>query len=390
MRELPRCHPAHGGVRGRPPVTAGMWHWKTGDPIVCFYSRLVKTESRNDMIDIDRLTKAYDEDRFYSLQLEVGDVCHQGCVYCYMNALEETHNALTADVIYDVIRGAQNAGITAVEWLGGEPLLRPEIFDFLQYAKVLGFRNNMWTGGLPLVDRVTARRVAELCMHGLISVHLTTLDPVLYERMHPGRTATDINDILSGVRHLLEAGYPPEQLLNSVTFTGLQPAKDLIATMDYFESELGVQTSVNVYHTYLRPGADPSELASFIPAPGEVAQVYRRWKQMLGVKHLPMNCVNKQYCSATVALLNTGYVTPCATIREVHEDRNVKRTDFRSILSTHRDDLCFMPFKDAVNLPADCRRCALNTYCWGCRSRAYAAGYGVYGKDPRCFRAVSR
>ena len=29
-----------------------------------------------------------------------------------------------------------------------------------------------------------------------------------------------------------------------------------------------------------------------------------------------MNCVNKQYCSATLAVLCDGRVTPCATIRD--------------------------------------------------------------------------
>jgi MoaA/NifB/PqqE/SkfB family radical SAM enzyme len=28
----------------------------------------------------------------------------------------------------------------------------------------------------------------------------------------------------------------------------------------------------------------------------------------------------------------------------------------------------------------------MNDQCWGCRSRAYAAGRGIHGKDPRCFR----
>ena len=342
------------------------------------------------MIDVDLLTRAFEEDRFYSLQLEVGDICHQGCVYCYMNALDETRNALSAEVIFGILDDAKQAGMAAIEWLGGEPLLRPDIFSFLQRAEELGLRNNMWTGGLPLADRDTARRVAGLCMHGLISIHLTTRDRALYERMHPDRSASDIDDILRGVRHVLDAGYPPEQLLNSMTYTGLQPAEDLIGTMEFFESEYGIQTSVNVYHTYLRPGADPASLAEYIPAPEDVARVYHRWKQLLGVKRLPMNCVNRQYCSATVAVLNSGFVTPCATIREEHEDRNVNNMGFGSILSSHRDALCFMPFKHAANLPADCRRCALNDECWGCRSRAYAAGHGVYGRDPRCFRAIPR
>jgi len=47
------------------------------------------------MIDFERLYKAYDNKGFYALQLEVGDQCHQGCIYCYMNALDTPVNTLS-------------------------------------------------------------------------------------------------------------------------------------------------------------------------------------------------------------------------------------------------------------------------------------------------------
>ena len=82
------------------------------------------------MIDFEELTKAYTEDRFYSLQLEVGDICHQGCIYCYMNALPQSVNSLTDETIYRILHDAIHLKITAIEWLGGEPLLRESIFQF--------------------------------------------------------------------------------------------------------------------------------------------------------------------------------------------------------------------------------------------------------------------
>lgn len=332
--------------------------------------------------------KAWDEDGFYSLQLEVGDKCYQGCIYCYMNALTETVNELSDEIIRNILEDAKEAGIHAIEWLGGEPLLRPAIFEFMAQARELGFRNNMWTGGLPFSSRKIIEETAKYCRFGLISFHLTTLNPALYEKMHPGRSAKDMDIILNGVKTLLDIGYPADQLLNSVTFTGLQSAEDMIETMDYFFRELNIQTSINVYHTYLRPGFAQSELEKFIPKPREVAKVYHRYKELTGVKELPMNCVNKQYCSTTVAVLNNGFVTPCATIREENSRRNVKNRRFKDILASDRDYLNFKFFKDKKNLPEDCKQCSLNDECWGCRSRAYAAGLGMYGKDPRCFRST--
>lgn len=355
-----------------PEAGPGIFGFKCGD----FYS----------MIDLNFVNKAYQEDGFYSLQLEVGDKCYQGCVYCYMSAVGETKNQLTSDLVFKVLRDAANEGISAIEWLGGEPLLRPDIFRFMEYAQKLGFRNNMWTGGLPFADKQLTGRTADLCRHGLISVHLSTIDPETYQRMHPSRSADDIQVILDGIRHLLDLGYPPDQLLNSVTFTGLQTADDMIETMQFFYDSFQIQTSINVYHTYLRPDSHTNELQRFIPDPEEVAKVYRAYRKMIGERTLPMNCVNKAYCSATVAVLNNAYVTPCATIREEKAGLNLNEAGFSKIMNMNRDYLCFKYLKDESNLPEDCRRCKLRDDCWGCRSRSYAAGQGIYGKDPRCFR----
>ncbi len=338
------------------------------------------------MIDFEKLNLAYEEDRFYSLQLEVGDRCEQGCIYCYMNAVEEGKNQLTEKMIYQILEDSRELGLTAIEWLGGEPLLRPGIFSFMERSRDHGFRNNMWTGGLPFRDKNLAKKTADLCRYGLISIHLSTLEPNLYQYMHPERDSKDIDVILDGIRYLLDIGYPAEQLINSVTFTGLQPSDDMIATMQYFFEKFGIQTSINVYHTYLRPGTSRKELQKFIPAPEEVSRVYHYYKKMINVKELPMNCVNKQYCSATLAVLNSGYVTPCATIREESPSMNLKEHTFKDIVNANRDTLGFNSFKNLKNLPADCKICKLKEVCWGCRSRSYAIGKGFFGKDPRCFR----
>lgn len=339
------------------------------------------------MIDFNALQKAYENNGYYALQLEVGDVCFQACSYCYMNALEVTQNQLSATEILEILEQSQKLGITAIEWLGGEPLLRKEIFDFLEHAMQLGFRNNMWTGGLPFEDYDVCEKLAGYCKNGLIAFHLSTLQPELYEELHPGRTAKDIKTILSGVEYLLKLGYPASQLLNSVTFTGKQTADDMIETIRFFYENYGIQTSINVYHTYLRPGQSKEDLFSFIPPEKEVAKVYRYYSALMNLDALPLNCVNKQYCSATIAVINTGYVTPCATIRKENADMNIRHRSFYEIATTYWDYLTFQPLRDGSQLDKSCKYCKLHSICWGCRSRSYAAGLGLYGKDPRCFRS---
>lgn len=337
------------------------------------------------MIDQQRLLEAYDRHGFYSLQLEVGDVCYQHCIYCYMNAVETPANSLSDDDIVAILQDAQRLGVTAIEWLGGEPLLRESIFTHMALAHRLGMRNNIWTGGLPLSDAWVRKQAVEAARTGLISVHVSTVDPDVYEQLHPGAHPGDLARILQGVEAVLELGYPPDGMLNSVTFTGLQTPDDMVRTIDTFEQQYGIRTSLNVYHTYLRPGCDPGDLARFIPARDSVQRVYERYADQWGCDQAPMNCVSKQYCSTTLAVLCDGTVTPCATVREpdapsIHHDGSLY-----DLACAHREHLSLETLREPGNLPAGCAHCRLHDACFGCRSRAYAAGRGLEGRDPRCF-----
>jgi radical SAM protein with 4Fe4S-binding SPASM domain len=338
------------------------------------------------MIDFERLNKAYDSEGFYSLQLEIGDQCHQGCIYCYMNALDSPVNTLSDEQIHNILLDAKKLDITAIEWLGGEPLLRGTIFDHMAFCADLGMRNNIWTGGLPFQDDEILKKSARYTRKGFISFHVSTVDRNKYEELHPGHSAEELTTILNGVRDLLDMGYPAGKLLNSVTFTGLQNSEDMIRTIDYFEEEFGIKSSLNVYHTYLRPGTSAKELEQFIPSTEEVEKVYDRYSVQWDMDFYPMNCVNKQYCSSTVAVLCDGSVTPCATIREKDAPNIHNNKSFFEITQTHRNHLIFSKFRDPKYLPGSCQACNLTDICFGCRSRAYAAGKGLYGKDPRCFR----
>ena len=340
------------------------------------------------MIDAKKLNAIYDAGGVYALQLEVGDICHQGCVYCYMNALPRARNTLSDDTIEGILDAAKRLSIVAIEWLGGEPLLRDAIFEHMAHARNLGLRNNVWTGGLPLDDDAILRKTAELTAHGLISVHIPTVDPKTYARLHPGRPGTDLPRILSAIERLLDLDYPSAQILNSLTFTGLQSADDLNATIDYFEDRYGISSCINVYHTYLRPGQPRSDLERLIPDQKAVARVYQRYARHVKAESVPMNCVNKQYCSATVAVLCDGSITPCATIREPDAPHVERDGGLYEVVKHNIDHLTFAPLRDANNLPAECQVCELSDCCWGCRARAYAAGLGMYGRDPRCFRQI--
>jgi radical SAM protein with 4Fe4S-binding SPASM domain len=302
-----------------------------------------------------------------------------------MNALDEERNTLSDNQIKQILSESKELGITAIEWLGGEPLLRRSIFKHMETAQELGFRNNVWTGGLPLGDEHILKKTIRYTYKGLIAIHVSSINPKIYKKFHPSRPKDDLRIILSSIKNLLNSGYPASQVLNSVTFTGLQTSEDMIKTIDYFEKNFNIKTSLNIYHTYLRSNTSNKELLKFIPSKEEVIKVYERYNKQWGDKPLPMNCVNKQYCSATVSVLCDGSITSCATIRKKNAPNIHKDGSFIEIINKNRNHLIFKKMKE--NPLEECSNCPISDRCWGCRSRAFAARKGIYGSDPRCFRS---
>ncbi|MBL7190695.1 radical SAM protein [bacterium] len=338
------------------------------------------------LIDNTILHDRYDNDLVYALQLEINDTCFQGCDYCYMKAPTVHEGRLDDAILLKVIYEAQEMGVHAIEWLGGEPLFRENALNFMAEARNLGIRNNLWTGGLPLADMETARQCAHLTDNGLISFHLSTLDKEIYEKLHPGRPVSDLDDIIKGVENCLAAGKPPQMMLNSTTFTSLQPVEDLTAAIDFFNAEYGIPSCVNVYQFYEpRSEENRNEVMRFAPDLKSIRKVLNHLYKTSGSVAHGANCVDKYYCSATIAVLNDGRLTPCATIRPKNApsifDTGLKDTFFR-----HRDWLIVKKLKDDANLPEGCSTCKINDECWGCRAKAWDYFQDIYQRDPCCFR----
>ena len=337
------------------------------------------------LIDWKKLQDLYQRDLVYALQLEINDVCEQGCEYCYMNAPSIRQGRLLSDTLRMAISDAADMETYCIEWLGGEPLLREDAFELMTFAAEKGLRNNMWTGGLPLADEETARKCVQLTQGGLISIHLSTLDPEIYQKSHPARPITDMHKIIEGVENCLNAGKPPEMMMNSTTLTSHSTAEDMINIIDHFQTEYGIPTCVNVYQFYEpRSGENIDEVLRFKPDLKTVRKVLNHLHRSAGNVSYGANCVNKQYCSATIALLNDGRLTPCATIRP-DDAPTIFENGLRDTFQAHRDWLVVKKLKEKDNLPDGCRNCKKNDYCWGCRAKSWDYFHDIYQRDPACF-----
>ncbi|MEA3291092.1 MAG: radical SAM protein, partial [Pseudomonadota bacterium] len=88
--------------------------------------------------------------------------CNLTCKHCYsISADIDFPGELTAAQTFAVMEDLKQFGVPVLILSGGEPLLRPDIFDISRHAKEMGFYVGLSTNGT-LVNDTNIERIAEI------------------------------------------------------------------------------------------------------------------------------------------------------------------------------------------------------------------------------------
>jgi MoaA/NifB/PqqE/SkfB family radical SAM enzyme len=330
----------------------------------------------------DEQKRYFDEKRLYALQIETTDACHQGCIYCYAGSMPQERYGLASDEIRRLLDDAAALEIRAIDWLGGDPLVRSDWYELMQYARSLGIINNVWTSGLPLRNKQIASQVYEVTDGGFVSVHVDSITPEVYAQLHRGGNVQYINAIVEGVNNMLALGKPAEKMINCITFTTQQGPEDAIRTMRWWFEEKGLRTCLTMFN----PAGMGAEWRAFEPDLDEIQQVYTERDRINYDKDnisIAAMDTDKYYCGTMATVTFTGDVTPCSVIRE--GVGNIRSAPFSEIIAKHLDTLVHSDLHDVCNLPVPCNTCMNNEHCWGCRASAYHYNGDADGLDPKCW-----
>ena len=173
--------------------------------------------------DIKLQKKYFDEEKVFIVQIESTKACPQLCKYCYRDSKPNSPHGLSSEKIREILDSAANMEVKMIDWLGGDPLIRPDWKDLCKYASDLGMINNIWTSGIPLEEIQIAREVVEATQGGFISTHLDSLDPDLYAIMHQNHENKggphNIWKIMKGIKNCIDMGKDPNSMVNCITFT---------------------------------------------------------------------------------------------------------------------------------------------------------------------------
>jgi len=331
---------------------------------------------------------------------EVTRNCNLNCIHCRAAATKGPYlNELDTDAALYLPDQISEAGKPVVILTGGEPLLRPDIFEIARHGTQNGLRMVMAPNGT-LITEAVAREMAEAGIQR-ISISLDGATRESHDRFRQVEGAFD--GAIRGIEWTKLAGVD-FQINTTITQQNL---KELVKIQ-----ELAVNLGAVAHHIFLLV---PTGRGKYIVDQEISAQQYeetlnwfydQREKVALQLK---ATCAPHYYrilrerareegkgvtfkthgldavtrgCLGGVGfcfISHTGVVQPCGFLDL--NCGNIKETPFGVVWN---ESEVFKTLRSYNNLKGKCGRCEYRKFCGGCRARAYEATGDYLAEEPLC------
>ncbi len=337
--------------------------------------------------------------------------CNLKCKHCYQDAQAALPNELTTAESFRLIDEMAKAGVVAIAFSGGEPLMRRDFFEVAAYAHESGMFVSLATNGTLITPEI-ASRLKETGVE-YVEMSIDGKDAASHDTFRGIAGAFDRT--VTGIRNCVDKG-----IYVCIASTVTQDNIDEVPRIYELASDLGVKRIIyfNFIPTgrgtelvksdispeqrenllkYLfalnRPGKGP-EVLSTAPQFARVAMEGVNGKEGVCLGHFYQSeDINDQtkslaefiggcgagrlYC----CIEPTGTVQPCVFMPIALG--NVRE---RSFLDIWHDSEVLDKLRDRSCLKGECATCPNKFICGGCRARAWAYFGDLHAPDPGCIR----
>jgi len=248
--------------------------------------------------------------------------CQNDCIHCYAGGPHQTPE-LTTTQWKTAIDKLSDVGVFILTFTGGEPTLRDDLPELLQYAQNKGIVTGLITNGRRLKDK---EYVAKLERSGLdfAQITLESHKPKVHDAMTGAEGSWE--ETVAGIKNAVNS----QIYVSTNTTLSKHNAGDFLTTVDYIK-ELGVDAFGCNSLIYSGKAPDVDEFALTTDELKALLPQVREKAQLLGLKFLWYTPT--QYCeldpvqlglgikSCTAALINAcvgpnGDVYPCQSYFE--------------------------------------------------------------------------
>ncbi len=340
----------------------------------------------------------------------VGRRCNLRCVHCYSHSSDiEYSDELTTEEGLRLIDDLGDFGVPVILFSGGEPLMRPDLFDLIMRAKEKGMRAVISTNGTLITPNIAGR--LKDCGLSYVGVSLDGL-----KETNDGFRGVEgaFDQALTGIRTCLATG-----IKVGLRFTmHKRNAHDIAEIFDLIEKE-GIPRACFYHFVYAGRGSKlVSEDLSHEETRKAVDLIIDRTRKMhdagkqVEVLTVDNHCdgpylymrlqnENPERAAKTMELLqmnggnSSGLGIGCVSWNgDVHPDQfwrhysvgNVKEKPFSEIWSNPTDKLLIKLRERKKHIKGRCKACKWLDVC-NCnfRVRAEAVKDDVWASDPACY-----
>lgn len=323
----------------------------------------------------------------------VTNQCNMYCKHCYRDAGKKQDEELTTEQGKELLTEIAKSGFKIVIFSGGEPLMRPDIYELVEYAVKLKLRPVFGTNGI-LIDRETAVKLKKAGAMAM-GISLDSLDKTKHDDFREYKEGWE--KAVEGMKNCREVGLPFQ-----IHTTVLNWNQNEILDITDFAVEMGAKghhiffmvptgRALNIEEETLRTVEYEELIISIMKKQQEVsielkptcAPQFMRIAKEIGVDvRYSKGCLaGLSYC----IISPVGEVQPCAYIKL--SAGNVKDTPFSKIWETSP---IFKELRTG-DYEGSCGSCSYNTICGGCRARAAIYNNGdLMAAEPWCSVGAKR
>lgn len=319
--------------------------------------------------------------------------CGLKCAHCYLDATELAGKAeaTTSEACgyIDEIAGINPHAMLILT--GGEPLMRPDIFDISRYAAARGLTVAMGTSGVGL-DNAAARSMKENRVSG-VGVSLDSASPEYHDRFRGMAGAWDAT--MGSIEALRSNG-----LDFQVQFTVTRENRSEVGAIIELASKAGAR-AVNIFFLVCTgrgtqmtdlTAAEYEETLDYLLAADtarsdsmmvrarcapHILRLAEEKMERSSVKFVTSGCIAGR---GYLRISPEGFVTACPYIPVTEHSPRLGETGLKTICET---DPVFRALSNPA-LKGRCGECEYDELCGGCRARALATGKDLMGEDTWC------
>ncbi len=333
--------------------------------------------------------------RTYSISWNLTKRCNLNCDHCYLDAdfrggvrTDELGTEECFRVIDQIAEVNPNAFLILT---GGEPLLRPDIYEIVRYASDKKFMVVLGTNGT-MINQTVAKKIKESGAHG-VGISIDSMDAIKHNKFRgvdqAWENSTKAFEILNevGVDFLIQMSVSEMNYKEIPDVVAYAESIGAIAFNLYFlvctgRGQGNTDISNEAYEEALKTLYKlQMEYKGRLMINSKCAPQYKR----VVYENDPESVYQRTYSGGCPAGTHYGRIspegdlTPCPFIAE--SVGNLKESSFKEIW----DNAPLMnQLRDRKSLEGKCGTCEFSSMCSGCRARAFAETGNYMAEDTSC------